>query len=120
MNVKIKINKNISVNSLSLCLTVIGGYGIDFSQATDDITGGVAQVAKKILEHGVTSFCPTLVTSPPEIYHKVSLSARTSPTHLHLIHLEFRVCYVLCVCVCEGDSSAEGEGWRSRWSRSAG
>ncbi|XP_053493770.1 N-acetylglucosamine-6-phosphate deacetylase [Ictalurus punctatus] len=48
-----------------------GGYGIDFSQATDDITGGVAQVAKRILEHGVTSFCPTLVTSPPDIYHQV-------------------------------------------------
>lgn len=48
-----------------------GGYGIDFSQATDDVKGGVALVAKKILEHGVTSFCPTLVTSPPNIYHKV-------------------------------------------------
>ncbi|XP_036408982.1 N-acetylglucosamine-6-phosphate deacetylase [Megalops cyprinoides] len=48
-----------------------GGYGIDFSQATDDVSGGVALVAKKILEHGVTSFCPTLVTSPPHIYHKV-------------------------------------------------
>ncbi|XP_060760273.1 N-acetylglucosamine-6-phosphate deacetylase isoform X2 [Neoarius graeffei] len=48
-----------------------GGYGIDFSQATDDITKGVAKVAKRILEHGVTSFCPTLVTSPPDIYHQV-------------------------------------------------
>ncbi|KAI5627298.1 N-acetylglucosamine-6-phosphate deacetylase, partial [Silurus asotus] len=47
-----------------------GGYGIDFSQATDDITGGVSLVAKRILEHGVTSFCPTLVTSPPDIYHQ--------------------------------------------------
>ncbi|XP_066545491.1 N-acetylglucosamine-6-phosphate deacetylase isoform X2 [Amia ocellicauda] len=48
-----------------------GGYGIDFSQATDDVKGGVALVAKKILAHGVTSFCPTLVTSPAHIYHKV-------------------------------------------------
>lgn len=48
-----------------------GGFGIDFSQATDDVNGGVTQVAKKLLEHGVTSFCPTLVTSPPHIYHKV-------------------------------------------------
>uniref|UniRef100_A0A8C1E7U1 N-acetylglucosamine-6-phosphate deacetylase n=1 Tax=Cyprinus carpio carpio TaxID=630221 RepID=A0A8C1E7U1_CYPCA len=48
-----------------------GGYGIDFSQASSDIRGGVALVAKKILEHGVTSFCPTLVTSPSDIYHKV-------------------------------------------------
>ncbi|XP_042249272.1 N-acetylglucosamine-6-phosphate deacetylase isoform X1 [Thunnus maccoyii] len=48
-----------------------GGYGIDFSQASDDISAGVSIVAKKILEHGVTSFCPTLVTSPPAVYHKV-------------------------------------------------
>uniref|UniRef100_A0A7N9AVJ1 N-acetylglucosamine-6-phosphate deacetylase n=1 Tax=Mastacembelus armatus TaxID=205130 RepID=A0A7N9AVJ1_9TELE len=48
-----------------------GGYGIDFSQASEDVNGGVSFVAKKILEHGVTSFCPTLVTSPPAIYHKV-------------------------------------------------
>ncbi|KAG9342927.1 hypothetical protein JZ751_015143 [Albula glossodonta] len=47
------------------------GYGIDFSQATDDVNGNITQVAKKILEHGVTSFCPTLVTSPSHIYHKV-------------------------------------------------
>uniref|UniRef100_A0A8C9XPI3 N-acetylglucosamine-6-phosphate deacetylase n=1 Tax=Sander lucioperca TaxID=283035 RepID=A0A8C9XPI3_SANLU len=48
-----------------------GGYGIDFSQASDDVSSGVSFVAKKILQHGVTSFCPTLVTSPPAVYHKV-------------------------------------------------
>uniref|UniRef100_UPI0037E9008A N-acetylglucosamine-6-phosphate deacetylase n=1 Tax=Semicossyphus pulcher TaxID=241346 RepID=UPI0037E9008A len=48
-----------------------GGYGIDFSRGSEDVSSGVSFVAKKILEHGVTSFCPTLVTSPPDIYHKV-------------------------------------------------
>ncbi|XP_041813053.1 N-acetylglucosamine-6-phosphate deacetylase [Chelmon rostratus] len=48
-----------------------GGYGKDFSQATDDAGAKVSFVAKKILEHGVTSFCPTLVSSPPAVYHKV-------------------------------------------------
>lgn len=48
-----------------------GGYGIDFSQASEDVCSGISLVAKKILEHGVTSFCPTLVTSPPDVYHKV-------------------------------------------------
>ncbi|XP_076998211.1 N-acetylglucosamine-6-phosphate deacetylase isoform X2 [Tamandua tetradactyla] len=48
-----------------------GGFGVDFSQAAEDAGSGVALVARRILSHGVTSFCPTLVTSPPEIYHKV-------------------------------------------------
>eukprot|EP00066_Takifugu_rubripes_P026345 XP_011615611.1 PREDICTED: putative N-acetylglucosamine-6-phosphate deacetylase isoform X2 [Takifugu rubripes] len=48
-----------------------GGYGIDFSLPSEDVNAGVSFVAKKILQHGVTSFCPTLVTSPPSIYHKV-------------------------------------------------
>ncbi|XP_006001777.1 N-acetylglucosamine-6-phosphate deacetylase [Latimeria chalumnae] len=48
-----------------------GGYGVDFSLATDDVKSGISLVAKKILSHGVTSFCPTLVTSPPYVYHKV-------------------------------------------------
>ncbi|KAM4717139.1 N-acetylglucosamine-6-phosphate deacetylase isoform 2-T2 [Anableps anableps] len=48
-----------------------GGYGVDFSQPSEDASAGVGVVARKILEHGVTSFCPTLVTSPPAVYHKV-------------------------------------------------
>ncbi|XP_014878829.1 N-acetylglucosamine-6-phosphate deacetylase [Poecilia latipinna] len=48
-----------------------GGYGVDFSQPCEDVSTGVSLVAKKILEHGVTSFCPTLVTSPPAVYHQV-------------------------------------------------
>uniref|UniRef100_A0AAY4CFN8 N-acetylglucosamine-6-phosphate deacetylase n=1 Tax=Denticeps clupeoides TaxID=299321 RepID=A0AAY4CFN8_9TELE len=57
-----------------------GGYGIDFSQASDDYSLGIAMVAKKLLQHGVTSFCPTIVTSPPAIYQQV-------PMH-YSVHLE--------------------------------
>uniref|UniRef100_G1TVZ8 N-acetylglucosamine-6-phosphate deacetylase n=1 Tax=Oryctolagus cuniculus TaxID=9986 RepID=G1TVZ8_RABIT len=49
-----------------------GGFGVDFSQATEDVGSGVSLVARRILSHGVTSFCPTLVTSPPEVYHKTT------------------------------------------------
>ncbi|KAJ6657610.1 hypothetical protein lerEdw1_002326 [Lerista edwardsae] len=48
-----------------------GGFGVDFSLETDDIGAGISLVAQKILSHGVTSFCPTLVTSPSSVYHKV-------------------------------------------------
>ncbi|XP_067881961.1 N-acetylglucosamine-6-phosphate deacetylase [Heterodontus francisci] len=47
-----------------------GGYGSDFSLATDELKCGVSMVARKLLSTGVTSFCPTLVTSPVSIYHQ--------------------------------------------------
>lgn len=61
-------SSNCEVNSP---LSPAGGYGVDFSQKSDDVAARVSLVARKILEHGVTSFCPTLVTSPPAVYHKV-------------------------------------------------
>jgi N-acetylglucosamine-6-phosphate deacetylase len=50
---------------------ISGGFGIDFSYNTDDVKAGVQKVAKGLLAHGVTAFCPTLVTSPPYVYLKV-------------------------------------------------
>ncbi|BFZ24211.1 hypothetical protein BsWGS_27250 [Bradybaena similaris] len=47
-----------------------GGFGYDFSTHVD-IEKGVAKVAKGILAYGITSFCPTVITSSPELYHKV-------------------------------------------------
>lgn len=52
-------------------MQINGGYGVDFSYDVDTVEQGVLKVAKGILRHGVTSFCPTLVTSPNETYHKV-------------------------------------------------
>lgn len=48
-----------------------GGYGVDFSKVSEDVGSGISMVAQKLLSHGVTSFCPTLVTSPPSVYQKV-------------------------------------------------
>lgn len=48
-----------------------GGFGIDFSYNVDKVEEGIDKVAKGLLEYGVTSFCPTLVTSPREIYHQI-------------------------------------------------
>uniref|UniRef100_A0A0B7A4D6 N-acetylglucosamine-6-phosphate deacetylase n=1 Tax=Arion vulgaris TaxID=1028688 RepID=A0A0B7A4D6_9EUPU len=47
-----------------------GGFGFDFS-CDVDIEKGIATVAHGILAHGVTSFCPTVITSTPELYRKV-------------------------------------------------
>ncbi|CAH1777384.1 unnamed protein product [Owenia fusiformis] len=48
-----------------------GGFGHDFSTSTENVLDGLEMVAKGLLPHGVTSFCPTIVTSPPEIYRQI-------------------------------------------------
>lgn len=52
-------------------LQINGGYGVDFSYDIATVEQGIAKVSKGLLSHGVTSYCPTLVTSPPETYHTV-------------------------------------------------
>ncbi|KAL1506024.1 hypothetical protein ABEB36_005461 [Hypothenemus hampei] len=51
-------------------IQINGGFGYDFSFETKT-EEGLAIVSKKLLEHGITAFCPTVVTSPEQIYHKV-------------------------------------------------
>ncbi|XP_059616718.1 N-acetylglucosamine-6-phosphate deacetylase [Phlebotomus argentipes] len=52
-------------------LQINGGYGVDFSYDVETVEEGVSKVAKGLLSHGVTSFCPTLVTSPKDTYSQV-------------------------------------------------
>ncbi|EZA59057.1 N-acetylglucosamine-6-phosphate deacetylase isoform X2 [Ooceraea biroi] len=51
-------------------LQINGGFGVDFSY-DDNVEEGIDKVAKGLLKYGVTSFCPTLVTSPSKVYHKI-------------------------------------------------
>ena len=52
-----------------------GAFGVDFSNlATTE--QDVDKVAKGLLAHGVTSFCPTLVTSTTEVYHEIVAKLR--------------------------------------------
>lgn len=50
---------------------ILGGFGVDFANNITHVEDGIEKVAKGLLAHGVTSFCPTLVTSLPEIYHNI-------------------------------------------------
>ncbi|KAL1130307.1 hypothetical protein AAG570_013245 [Ranatra chinensis] len=52
-------------------IQINGGFGVDFSHDVNIIEDGLQSVAKGILPHGVTAFCPTLVTSKPDVYHQV-------------------------------------------------
>ncbi|XP_030568592.1 N-acetylglucosamine-6-phosphate deacetylase [Drosophila novamexicana] len=52
-------------------LQINGGYGVDFSYDKETIEAGVKKVATGLVQNGVTSFCPTLVTSPTDSYHSI-------------------------------------------------
>lgn len=44
---------------------------MDFSHDFKTVEEGINRVADGIVQHGVTAFCPTLVTSPTEVYGHV-------------------------------------------------
>lgn len=72
----------LQLNGLFTCILicVVGGFGVDFSTATTTNTeyiAGVYMVAHKLLSFGVTTFAPTIITSPPEVYHKVRFRVQT-------------------------------------------
>ncbi|KAI7872295.1 hypothetical protein BDF14DRAFT_1751733 [Spinellus fusiger] len=51
-----------------------GAYGIDFADYEDSvetIKKNINIVAKGLLKYGCTAFCPTIVSSSPEVYEKV-------------------------------------------------
>lgn len=54
----------------SFCIS--GGFGVDFSSDPDELEQGLKTVAKGLLQHGVTSYCPTIVTSSQESYSEVN------------------------------------------------
>ena len=55
-------------------LQINGAFGIDFSDfegSNEKLSKDIERVAKGLLQNGCTAFCPTVVTSAPEVYSKV-------------------------------------------------
>jgi N-acetylglucosamine-6-phosphate deacetylase len=51
-----------------------GAYGIDFADSEEPVEvlkQNINKVAKGLLQYGCTAFCPTVVSSPAEVYEKV-------------------------------------------------
>ena len=67
-----------------VCVAV-GAKGFDFSMPCNDYEKEVNNVAKFLLSHGVTSFCPTIISSPEETYREV----RTVLALVILSHTKF-------------------------------
>jgi hypothetical protein len=66
--------KKFHINVDIYCYFYSGAFGVDFSIDVDTIEEGLKKVAKGLLPHGVTSFCPTVISSKEEIYRKVKLN----------------------------------------------
>lgn len=64
-------------------IQINGGWGTDFSFDVEKVEEGVAKVAKNLLKHGVTSFCPTMVTSTSETYHTILPHIKKKAGGLH-------------------------------------
>ena len=56
---------------LKTCILYIGGYEINLSEI-NDVANKTDSLSKKLLEHGVTGFCPTII-SIKDGYEKVSV-----------------------------------------------
>uniref|UniRef100_A0A914WR43 N-acetylglucosamine-6-phosphate deacetylase n=1 Tax=Plectus sambesii TaxID=2011161 RepID=A0A914WR43_9BILA len=53
-------------------IQINGGFGIDFSSIkAEDFQAGLDKVAHGLLQFGVTSFCPTIISSQSSVYHKI-------------------------------------------------
>lgn len=60
-----------------------GAVGYDFSSfsSPSQLEEGFSKVSKLLLQHGVTGYCPTVVTSSRDYYKKVCLCyMRATPT----------------------------------------
>ncbi|XP_037936998.1 N-acetylglucosamine-6-phosphate deacetylase-like [Teleopsis dalmanni] len=71
-------------------LQINGGYGVDFSHDVETVEEGINKVARGLITNGVTSFCPTLVTSPVEHYKKIlpKIPNKTEGAGILGMHLE--------------------------------
>ncbi|XP_066919635.1 N-acetylglucosamine-6-phosphate deacetylase-like [Clytia hemisphaerica] len=63
--------KNLIISPGFIDVQINGGFGFDFSSDVSRIEEARSVVSKELLQHGVTSYCPTIVTSPPEVYKQV-------------------------------------------------
>ena len=59
------------IKLISLPLFFKGGFGYDFTDRANDVEESLKQVSQRLPASGVTSYCPTIVTSTPESYHEV-------------------------------------------------
>lgn len=74
----------VDCNNVIVCpgfidVQINGGFGVDFSSDIDNLEEGLLTVAKGLLQHGVTSYCPTIVTSTQQSYNEILKKIKRTP-----------------------------------------
>ncbi|KAA0187491.1 Amidohydrolase domain containing 2 [Fasciolopsis buskii] len=69
-DVRIELNGSIITPGF-IDIQVNGAYGFDFSNPHGNMREGCARIARKLTENGVTSFCPTIITSSRQAYDRI-------------------------------------------------
>ena len=67
-------------------IQINGAFGVDFScDITDEESGEsvLRKIGQGILAHGVTAYCPTVVTSPSSVYRSVLPNIPRAPGGVH-------------------------------------
>lgn len=70
---------NLIISPGFIDLQINGGFGVDFSSDPEKLEDGLKTVAKGLLQYGVTSYCPTIVTSSQESYREISKKIKRTP-----------------------------------------
>lgn len=78
---KMLITSHPPLPTILFFLGISGAFGVDFSSLEEGgVWEGVETVRTGLLKHGVTAFCPTIVTSDVEYYHRVLWTSSIAPT----------------------------------------
>jgi N-acetylglucosamine-6-phosphate deacetylase len=71
-----------------------GGFGRDFTNTDEDLIENLKHVSKKLLAYGVTAYCPTIISSEPQVYAKLlplckrNMIPQSNGAYILGVHLE--------------------------------
>lgn len=71
-----------------------GGFGRDFTNTDENLTDNLQYVSQKLLAYGVTAYCPTIISSEPQVYSKLlplvvpSTAPQSDGAYILGVHLE--------------------------------
>lgn len=93
----LKINRFFFVD---IMLIQIGGWSYNFSSSDEDVNVAIEEVSKQLVKKGVTSYCPTVITSSKDTYRKIlpkikpTQGGKENGASILGLHLEGKLSYL--------------------------